>query len=252
MCAAALVSLAGCSSAGVDSGAPESTVGSTTGSAATEAGGVSVTEGPYFPVQVGNSWVYRIDYGSGSSAVSATDSARITKVVAGTDGVSTVTVEHSLHAADGSHQDIASTTDLLVRPDGSVAAPPLTLTAGDYSAALPTAVMVLPSLAQLASGQPIVTTADVAVTAAGSMYDQNITVTATTKGTSSVTVPAGTFDATVVSHVLELAPSVLPIPITITATSYLVKGVGLVKSTIPAIMGMSGDTTITLLSFSKG
>jgi hypothetical protein len=143
--------------------------------------------------------------------------------------------------------DKPTTIDYIVHSDGSISIPlnigattGLTLKSGNLG---------WPSPSQLASGQPQNDTIVMTDTAGGT----NITVTSKAvvkgEGTQSVSVPAGSYSATVVDE-LE-TEKIAGTPVTSEVKTWLVNGVGPVKSVMTDGSG-TVDQTEQLTSFTKG
>jgi hypothetical protein len=258
--AAAGLVLTGC---GKTSGSGAAAAGATTGaatSAATTSGGgstasaaatgsasqssVVVSSGALpFPTTVGDSWTYNNTNGT----TSENKIASATQVAAGQQ----VTM-------DTTFKDNGTTThdsyEYIIEPNGQIALP--TSQFAPSSSGVTFKVLsggiFWPSAAQLASGQPVHTTLTMEFTVAGKTQTITEHITSQGQGTQSVTVPAGTFSASVVN--VQESATIEGYNTTLDDKTWLASGVGPVQSELIDIDG--GKTSITnkeeLTSFVKG
>jgi len=258
--AAAGLVLTGC---GKTSGSGAAAAGATTGaatSAATTSGGgstasaaatgsasqssVVVSSGALpFPTTVGDSWTYNNTNGT----TSENKIASATQVAAGQQ----VTM-------DTTFKDNGTTThdsyEYIIEPNGQIALP--TSQFAPSSSGVTFKVLsggiFWPSAAQLASGQPVHTTLTMEFTVAGKTQTITEHITSQGQGTQSVTVPAGTFSASVVN--VQESATIEGYNTTLDDKTWLASGVGPVQSELIDIDG--GKTSITnkeeLVSFVKG
>jgi hypothetical protein len=252
--AAAVLALAGChSSSGAAAGSPSSSASATGAATAANAGAGATTGTPtaagsgsggdsYFPAQVGDTWTYTENLDGGVVTVTHKTTA-VTHVADGTQ----VSFSQTTNAS-GSPQ--TSTFSYIVRPDGSIAVP-LDFNVGSSGDTVTSTGLYWPGPAQLASGQPVDETPVTTMTISG----QTTTVTAHAvvkgEGTQSVTVPAGTYTATVVDDVVT--EKIEGYTSTFDSKTWLVNGVGPVKEVLTT--GTGGDAaavTEVLTSFTKG
>lgn len=196
-----------------------------------------------FPTTVGDTWKYSNSNGSTSENKIAANSQvaggqQITMAIAFSDNGSTT---HSSY-------------DYIVQPNGEISLP----TSQFAPATSGVTIKVLsggvywPSAAQLASGQPVHTTLTMEFTIAGKTQKITEHITSQGQGTQSVTVPAGTYSASVV-NVQEVA-SIEGFNTTLDDKTWLANGVGPVQSELITVDG--GKTNLTnkeeLTSFVKG
>jgi hypothetical protein len=258
--AAAGLVLTGC---GKTSGSGAAAAGATTGaatSAATTSGGgstasaaatgsasqssVVVSSGALpFPTTVGDSWTYNNTNGT----TSENKIASATQVAAGQQ----VTM-------DTTFKDNGTTThdsyEYIIEPNGQIALP--TSQFAPSSSGVTFKVLsggiFWPSAAQLASGQPVHTTLTMEFTVAGKTQTITEHITSQGQGTQSVTVPAGTYSASVVN--VQESATIEGYNTTLDDKTWLASGVGPVQSELIDIDG--GKTSITnkeeLTSFVKG
>jgi hypothetical protein len=249
--ATAGLALAGChSSSGSASGAatssaPGTATAAATASSAATSGSVAVGGAgsvAYFPDQVGDTWVYSVQFASTKATVTNRVTA-VTQVSSGTE----VTMSDT-----DTEVDLAKPTTIqwIVHPDGSISVP-TNFIAGS-ALKLKSGNLGWPGPAQLASRQPQASTIVMTDTVSG----KTVTVTAKSvvkgEGTQSVSVPAGSYSATVIDDVQS--EKVLGYPVTSDIKIWLVNGVGPVKTEMTS--GSGGTSILSeleqLVSFTKG
>lgn len=186
-----------------------------------------------FPVAVGNTWVYQTI--RGVAAGRTTD--RIVAAGAGSAGYQ-VTMTSTISVAGGA---TAVQPVYVFYPDGTIGYPlpavgGMPVTAG---------AVRWPDAAGLASGRAYHSVLRVQVAQTGQY--QNADVTVQGGGTTSVTVPAGTYQASVVRTTIAAKAG------TIVETTWIVQGIGTVKTVVLVrSAGRPGLTaTDELLSFTK-
>jgi len=247
--AAASLALAGCGAASSSTGAAGAATASGSATAAASgtasSGSVAVSGAGadvYFPAAVGETWVYQVQEG----AMKGTTTNKVTAVTS-TAGGTQVTMANS---EDFTGAVQTSTFDYVIHSDGSISIP-MNFGTGADTFKVTSGGLAWPSPAQLASGRPV----DDTITMSGSAAGQTISVTAHAvlkgEGTQSVTVPAGTYQATVIDEVET--ETVLGTPTTSDIKTWLVNGVGPVKE----VMADGADGTDVglnevLTSFTKG
>ena len=186
-----------------------------------------------FPVAVGNTWVYR------TTAVGQTGQTTIRIVAAGA-------VPAGYQVALSSSTDVPGAVAAIqpvymFYPDGTVgfSVPPLTgLSAVGGGIRWPDA-------AALASGQAHHSVVRLQVSQTGRYEDANVTVQGA--GTTTVRVPAGTYQASVVNTIIAANA------VTVTVTTWIAQGIGPVRTEV--VIRTAGTTELTtneLLSFTKG
>jgi len=244
--AAAGVLVAGChpgssssTASGGKSGAPASHSSSPKSGSHTSAPGGSGGSGgsgdALFPAAVGDTWTYR-------ESLAGSNGTTINKVTAVTpdSGGQKVTINTSLNGG--------STTNLTyqLNSDGSIGVP--YADAGDQHVIVKSGSIVWPSKAVLDSGQPHTSPLKLQINAAGHTINVSAQVTVQGLGTHSVTVPAGTYQATLVSE--TIAETFSGTRFHIVVKTWLAPGVGPVKSAVDT--GTGTATTEVLTSFKKG
>ena len=232
--AAAGLALAGCSSSSSLSASAASPAGGSSASAGTSSGG-SFTGTPLFPVTVGNTWVYQVTT-VGIPGGTAVD--KVTAVVPAAGG-NQVTTTHEFHGTT-----VKET--LLFGPDGTISMPLPSL--GSSTFKIRSGGIVWPSHAQIMSGQPFNSTVKATVTIAGQAHNVSTHVTVQGAGPATVTVPAGTYHATVIDD--TLTEKFMGVSVSLRIRTWLAPGVGPVKSEVT-----TDGTTVSneeLKSFTKG
>jgi uncharacterized protein DUF3108 len=247
--------LAGCSTSAGTSAGTSTSAPATVGSAATSGANSSVTSGPtassapgvvpaaalQFPVAVGYSWVY-------SSAVPSGTTSTIT------DKVLSVTPVASGHKVAESYANTLSSTTVrnsyVFHSDGSITLPLNQMSGGTLSS--PTGGLVLPPAAVIASGQPYRYVLTIGFKEAGQKETETAHVTIQGAGTAMVTVPAGTYRATIIN--MTMAWTVATYTVDIEIKDWFANGTGTVKS--EALIHEAGlnelVSTEVLESFTKG
>jgi hypothetical protein len=196
-----------------------------------------------FPTTPGDTWVYSNTDG----ATSETKVVSVTQVPSGQQ----VLMDNSLKL-NGVTQ--SSHYSYIVEPNGQIVLPfsQFNTGAAGVSVKLVSGGMYWPSAAELASGQAYHSTLTMEFTIAGKTEQVATHITATGEGTQSVTVPAGTYSATVVSE-LE-AEKFDGVNVSTDIKTWLAPGVGPVESEIISVDGSTQNITNKeeLISFAKG
>jgi hypothetical protein len=253
--AAAGLVLTGChSSSGTGAAAPSSSSapnsaaagsapasGSASGTATAGSGSSAVTVG-YFPAEVGDTWVYQVSLDGSKGTVTNQVVA-----VAPTAGGTEVTMKDT-NTVTGTSQ--VSTFQYIIHPDGSISIP-VNFGAGS-TLKLKSGGLAWPSPAQLASGQPVNNT----IVMTGSVGGKSMTVTANAvvkgDGTQAVSVPAGSYSATVIDEVET--EKLLGVATSFDIKTWVANGMGPVKEEMTS--NADGSSVITtseqLTSFTKG
>ena len=240
---------AGPASTAATSGATTSGGGSTASASAAATSSASqssvvVSSGALpFPTTVGDSWTYNNTNGT----TSENKIASATQVAAGQQ----VTM-------DTTFKDNGTTThdsyEYIIEPNGQIALPTSQFAPSSSGATFKviSGGIFWPSAAQLASGQPVHTTLTMEFTIAGKTQTITEHITSQGQGTQSVTVPAGTYSASVVN--VQESATIEGYNTTLDDKTWLASGVGPVQSELIDIDG--GKTSIAnkeeLTSFVKG
>ena len=201
----------------------------------------------YYPVAEGNTWEYEMTMPEPIGTVVETET--MTKVVRDGDTVR-ATIARTFHYENGSTPDIEDTVDYVFYDDGSIEVPYQSLPdASGGTVTVKSGEMRWPSDAEFEAGTPKTGTIEATVETAGQSIDQTVDFTITGAGVESVTVPAGTFDARILSQKLVVKiPSLGLDGLPIAATSWLSKGTGLVKTELPGLLG-TGAIVLQLVKF---
>jgi hypothetical protein len=197
-----------------------------------------------FPAQVGNTWVYESTLTGGKTGTSTN---KVTAVTPDSDG------EKVTFATTADLAGVPATTTNLtyqLYSDGRIGVPFTQF--GNSSVKIMGGGIVWPSRSQLDSGQPITSTLTLAITLEGHKVDVTAHVTVKGEGTQSVTVPAGTYQATLVHETIR--ESLDGIKIATQIENWLASGVGPVKSVVSSTTGTTTEVLSTqeLKSFTKG
>jgi len=240
-------SAVGTNSAGATSAAASSGASSAATSSASQSSVVVGSSGTTlpFPTTVGDTWKYSNSNGTSSVNTIASN----TQVAAGQQ------VGMAISFTDNGTTTHAN-YDYIVQPNGEISLPTGQFTSGFSNAGASIKVVsggiFWPSAAQLASGQPIHTTLVMAIDVSGTKETITEHITSQGEGTQSVTVPAGTYNATVIS-VSEEA-DVMGYKTTIDQKTWLANGIGPVQSEILTVDGSATDLSNKqeLTSFTKG
>ncbi len=246
------LALAGCHStatgAAASPGTASGTAAGTASAAAAAATGTSAAVSgsagsvAYFPDQLGDTWVYAIDF-NGTKGTVTNKVTKLTPISGGTQVVMTDT---------DTAIDAGKPTQLtyVVHSDGSISIP-LNLNGG--SAIKVTAGgLGWPGPGQLASGRPANDTITMSETAGGTTVKVTAKAVIKGEGTQSVSVPAGTYSAIVVDE--AETENFQGTAITSDDKTWLVNGVGPVKTELGSGPGSNSGLTETeqLISFTKG
>jgi hypothetical protein len=227
---------------GSGGGAQPSTGGSSGGSSpsGSAGGSTSATGSTLFPIAVGERWVYASHVGIGgtSTVVNAI------KAVKPVSGGSLVTMSDTSDIAG-----VPKTTHLtyMFYSDGSIGVPFTQLEGGKVT--IKSGSIVWPSASEIASGQSHSSVLVISIKTDGQTINERVHVTIKGGGTQSVTVPAGTYQATVLNQ--TMAESVLGHRVNTMVRTWLAPGIGPVQS---EVVGSSGEGLLVrqeLKSFSK-
>jgi hypothetical protein len=225
--AAGLV-LAGCggsngSSASGSSGTSSSSAPSTSSSSSGSTGSTSVVSAATvpFPVGVGDTWTYKTTYGKTINKMTAVTPA---------SGGQQVTMSSAITSLGTTSNDTAY---YIINSDGSISLP---FSQFDTNSSSGTSVKLIsgsifwPPAAELASGRAYHDTLRIEFIESGVKQKVIAHVTVKGAGTQSVTVPAGTYNATVVN--MTMAETVRGISVSDEVRTWLATGVGPVKSEV--------------------
>jgi hypothetical protein len=217
----------------------------TTPSARPAQGGASPAD---FPLGVGNTWVFE------DTLLGGTVTQKMTAVgptAGGTKAVETNTVDFP-----GSSPTEAAYT-YVFHSDGEITYPPAQFA---YDASLQGGI-TWPDPSGLASGRPYRSTVTLRATLGGLAGNVTAQVTVRGAGSASVTVPAGSYQATVVEMTMAINEN--DMPVTYVVRTWLADGFGPVQyelsatgpggpSAPPIASGPTGPLYLKLKSFTKG
>ena len=241
---AAGLALAGCgtssglgSSGSGSSGSGGSTPVASHGSSPASGSGGGSGGPAFFPVTVGNTWVYRQSLGG-----TRTDRMTAVTPVSGGEAVTMSSTATGLGAS-------TTKSTYIFRSDGSIELPSNELGSG---VTISGGGLFWPPAAQLATGQPEKSTLHVRISQNGLHIKETAHILVRGAGTSSVTVPAGTYQATLVLTTMTVTADGIPVSIEI--RTWVANGVGPVKS--EAVLGEGGASHVSaveeLKSFTRG
>jgi hypothetical protein len=214
--------LAGCgASAASSSGSTSSTgtSGSATASAAAMGSSAVVPASALaFPVAVGNTWVYTSIVPSAKTASTVTD--KVLSVLPATDG------SHVTESFTSSLSSRTVKSTYIFHRDGSITFPLSEVSGGTLVNS--NGGILLPNAAAIASGRPHKSVVTLTFTENGQKVKETAHITVEGAGTAMVTVPAGTYQATVVD--MTMAWTEGPVKVKIQITDWFANGTGTVKS----------------------
>ena len=238
---AACLALTGCASAATT---PDGSSTAPAASSAAPAAGAAISI--YYPVAVGNTWVYSIDYGNG---MVVTDTEVMTKVTP-EGGGTRATIERTFTWNDKSQPELMDSVEYVFGSDGSLTVPFQSLPiAGGGTVTVKSGELVWPTSAEFEAGTAKTGIIEASIDSNGTTTEQTVKFTITGSGVESVTVPAGTFSARkLLQNLLISLPSLGVTDLPIDSVSWLAEDVGAVRTEIP---DQSGGPTIVqqLLSF---
>jgi hypothetical protein len=232
-------SAAATQSSGTTPSSGTSSATSSTGSTSTTVSSASLP----FPTTPGDTWIY-------SNTNGTTSENKIVSVKQVSSGQQVL--------MDNTFKDNGATTNssysYIVEPNGQITLPFSEFNSSEsgVSVKLISGDMYWPSAAELATGQASHSTLTLEFTVAGKTETVATHITATGGGTQSVTVPAGTYSATVV-NMLE-SEKFDGINVSTDIKTWLASGVGPVQNEIVSVDGSTQNITSKeeLTSFVKG
>jgi hypothetical protein len=240
---AAAVLAAGLALADCGGAASSSPAGSATSSATAAATAADGSASVPFPVAVGNTWNYKITT-SGESGTTINKMTAVTPMAAGQQ-VTMLTTDH-VGSVNGSAKET-----YLFHADGSISYPLGSFSPGSGVTVTSNGV-VWPPASVIASGKPSQSTLNISIKAAGQTLSTTAHVTVQGAGTATVTVPAGTYQATVVLVTERL--SIVGVTASIQVKTWLAPDVGPVMELVNTNEGSATSVVADeeLLSFTKG
>jgi hypothetical protein len=247
--------LAGCSAASSGSGSSSTSGSSASSSAPTSSKSASTSSGGStstvssnsvpFPIAVGNTWTYKDTNIAGGTSVDKI--AAVTPVSAGQQ----VTMDGTITTAGLTTH---STGYFIFHSDGSITYPfnQFNTNSSTTKVALLSGSIMFPSASALASGQVSNGTLKIQFTTNGVAHDVTSHITVKGGGTQTVTVPAGTYTASVVD--MTMSETIEGITVGTEVMTWFASNVGPVKSEV--ILDEAGTNHVEdvneLTSFSKG
>jgi hypothetical protein len=238
-------STAAATTAGAGASTSAASSAAASNSASSSAVTVSTGSAP-FPTTVGDSWTYKNS--NGDTSVNKIVSS--TAVAAGQQ----VAMATALKSTDGTTTN--DTFDYIVQPNGQISLPTSQFTSSlantGASVKITSGGIFWPSAAQLASGQALHTTLTMTIKVGGTTEKIVEHVTSTGEGTQTVTVPAGTYSASVIN--VQESADMMGYSTTIDDKTWLAPGVGPVQSELISVDGSKTDIANKqeLVSFTKG
>jgi len=195
-----------------------------------------------FPVGVGDTWTYKTTYGQTVNKMTA-----VTPVSGGQQ----VTMNSSITSLGTTTQNTAY---YIINSDGSISLPfnQFNTSSSGTTVKLISGSLFWPPAAELASGQASHSTLKIEFKQGGATQRVTTHVTVQGAGTQSVSVPAGTYNATVVN--LTMAETIEGISVSSTVRTWLAPGVGPVKTEVILDEGSTDHVAAEdqLISFKAG
>ncbi len=234
---------AGC---GANSSSPPSNSGTSSTTPATSTTAPTTSSGvgtPLFPVALGDTWVYT------DKLLTSEHGTSTNKIV----GVTPIAGGHRVKLQISTDVDgTPSTTTLsyIFHSDGSITVPFQQVGSSDVT--IKSGAIVWPSQAELNSGQPHTSNLVVDIHTSSLSETVKAKILVQGLGTHTVTVPAGTYSATLVNE--TITEKVEGITVSIGVKTWLAPGVGPVKSEVVSTeLGSTKPSAIDeLKSFTKG
>jgi hypothetical protein len=248
LAAAGCLVLAGCGSSGSSGGSPSGSTGggsSTSPSATKTTGSTGSTSSASaasvpFPVGVGNTWTYKTTFGT-----TVNKTVSVTPVSGGQQ----VTVD-STNTIEGSTTHTSAT--YVVHSDGSITLPMSQFNTSTTQVSLVSGDLFWPPADEVASGQPYHDTLVVSYEENGTKTSVTAHVTVRGAGSGTVTVPAGTYTATIVD--MTMTETIDGYTVSSEVKTWLAPGVGPVQDEV--ILNEAGVSHTAdeeqLTSFTKG
>jgi DUF3108-like len=195
-----------------------------------------------FPVAVGDTWVYQT-----TAAIDGANSITTNKIVSA--GPTSAGYQVTMSGTTGLGGSVTVGQTVYIFYQNGTISYPLPQVNG---VSVPASGVLWPDAAGLASGRPYHSVLRVRVNRAGSNQYQNANVTVQGAGTETVTVPAGTYNATVVDT--TIATKVGDFSTAVQVRTWLAPATGPVRSEVFINAGGKTEliTTNRLLSFTKG
>jgi hypothetical protein len=229
-------------SAGSSTHSPSSPASSSsgTGSSASTASSLSVP----FPIAVGDTWVYKVGVGVTGSTGTITQKMTAVTPVSGGQQVKMTSVDNITGSP------VTNSAIYVFHSDGSISYPVQQL--GSSTVSVTGASVFWPPASEMASGQAFHSELHIGIAEGGKTEKVTAHITVKGDGSGSVTVPAGTYSATIVDMTMTFA--VEGYQSSIVVKTWLANGVGPVQS--EAFITELGASHLVsqqkLVSFTKG
>jgi hypothetical protein len=197
-----------------------------------------------FPIGVGNTWVYKTSVGLTGMSGTVTDKMTAVTPVSGGQQVTMRSVN------DVTGSPITNTAIYIFHSDGSISYPVQQF--GSSTTSVTGSSVFWPPASEMASGQAYHSTLHIGIAEAGKTEKVAAHITVQGEGSGSVTVPAGTYSATIVDMTMDFV--VEGYQSSIVVKTWLANGVGPVQS--EAFITELGASHMVsdqkLVSFTKG
>lgn len=233
-------SAASTSGSGSASGQPAGSASASAAASSGSGGNASTISAGFFPLAVGNKWVYVVKGGGHGTVTNKVIS--LTPAGGGTKAIMKV-----MELLDGS--PTTTTSALIVHSDGSISVP---VTELGNSFKIKSGSVIWPSAAQLASGQAHHDTLVISMNLGGQSTTVRAHVVVKGEGTHTIRVPAGTYQATLIDETMTEKFSGVAVGLDI--RTWVANGVGPVKDEVTS--GAGGKSAISIVeelkSFTKG
>jgi len=238
----------GSTSAGSNTTGPatssSSTPASSNSSSSTSSASTTSSLSVPFPIGVGNTWVYKASVGLTGSSGTITDKMTAVTPVSGGQQVTM----HTVNDVTGS--PITNSAIYIFHSDGSISYPVQQF--GSSTTSVTGASVFWPPASEMASGQAYHSTLHIGIAEDGKTENVAAHITVQGDGSGSVTVPAGTYSATIVNMAMTFA--IEGYQSSIVVKTWLANGIGPVQS--EAFITELGATHMVseqkLVSFTKG
>ena len=238
----------GSTSAGSNTTGPatssSSTPASSNSSSSTSSASTTSSLSVPFPIGVGNTWVYKASVGLTGSSGTITDKMTAVTPVSGGQQVTM----HTVNDVTGS--PITNSAIYIFHSDGSISYPVQQF--GSSTTSVTGASVFWPPASEMASGQAYHSTLHIGIAEDGKTENVAAHITVQGDGSGSVTVPAGTYSATIVNMAMTFA--IEGYQSSIVVKTWLANGIGPVQS--EAFITELGATHMVseqkLVSFTRG
>lgn len=237
----------GSNSAGSSTTSPassSSTPASSNSSSSTSSASTTSSLSVPFPIGVGNTWIYKTSVSLTGSTGTVTDKMTAVTPVSGGQQVTMKSVN------DVTGSPITNSATYIFHSDGSISYPVQQF--GSSTTSVTGASVFWPPASEMASGQAYHSTLHIGIAEAGKTENVAAHITVKGDGTGSVTVPAGTYSATIVD--MTMAFAIEGYQSSIVVKTWLANGIGPVQS--EAFITELGASHMVseqkLVSFTKG